>query len=156
MSSQNARVALGIEYKIYTHQFKKTNMKSVVLKFSTLSAVLFFLFFFATSCSKKDNTSGGYPKNVTILYKLTPSAGYITGDIGYLNETGSTTFLTSQPLSFTKQITKTVNKNDAASLHVSATGSGNIKMEIFVDGTLVKTETPSGNVISNTIVHLFQ
>ncbi|MCC6289395.1 MAG: hypothetical protein IT249_16065 [Chitinophagaceae bacterium] len=55
------------------------------------------------------------------MYKLIPSAGYTTGDIGYLNETGSTTFLTSQPLSFTKQITRTVNKNDAASLHVSAT-----------------------------------
>lgn len=133
-------------------------MKSLPVKFSKLFPALFFVVLFSTSCSKNGNSSSVYPKNVTILYKLTPSGGYSTGDIGFTNETNSVTFLTTQPLTFTKQITRTVNKNDNASLTVSSTaaGGGNIKMEIFVDGNLVKTETPSGNVISNTIVHLFQ
>jgi hypothetical protein len=133
-------------------------MKVVTFKFSAVLSVVFLMvLFIAPACSKLGSgNSGGYPKNVTILYKLTPSGGYTTGDIGYLNETGSVTYLTNQSLSFTKQITRTVNKNDGASLNVSSIGNGSIKMEIFVDGNLVKTETPSGNVVNTTIVHLFQ
>ena len=132
-------------------------MKFGTLKSTVLFSALILAVFFTASCSKSGgNSSVAYPKNVTILYKLTPSGGYTTGDVGYLNETGSVTYLTNQSLPFTKQITRTVNKNDAASLNVSSIGNGSIKLEIFVDGNLVKTETPSGNVVNTTIVHLFQ
>ena len=132
-------------------------MKPFAVKFSKLASLLVLIVFFATGCSKDDNSSGGYPKNVTIEYKLTPSAGITVADVGYTNETNAVSTLFGQALPFTKQITRTVNKLDNAGLTVTAIGSGNIKMEIFVDGNLVKTETPSStSVVQGTIAYVFQ
>lgn len=116
-----------------------------------------------SSCGKKNDPSpSGYPKTVEIEYRLTKVSGDNIGlvDISYNNETGADTRLEDQTLPFTKKITKKVSYGEGFLLGITGDVRVNasIKLEIYVDGKLVKTETPVfGNAYINaSIVYQFQ
>jgi hypothetical protein len=119
-------------------------MKAFLINPARLLLLLLSLTLF--SCSKDSNP--GYPKTVNIEYKVTALSG-ITGPLSLLsftNETGGNTDLSNQSLPFTKTISKSVAVGDVVvlSLRYNNTTSStpvSIKMEIIVDGKVVKTET---------------
>lgn len=115
-----------------------------------LIALLLSVAIFA-SCSKdkKDDDGGGYPKNVTIEYKVTSSSGLNAADLIYLNETGGNSIVDGAALPFSKKFTKQVKNYEMALINVTATSGGTIKVEILVNDKVVKSETLTGN----TIVH---
>ncbi|WP_180904191.1 hypothetical protein, partial [Flavobacterium chungangense] len=110
---------------------------------------------FISSCSKEDSSpiASGYPKNVTIVYKVI-STSVASASITYKNETAGMTTLADVTLPFTKSFVRTVNKNDDASLGFSLNQAGPIKLEILVDGSSVKTQ--DFNTGTGAMVYLFQ
>lgn len=110
---------------------------------------------FISSCSKEDSSpiASGYPKNVTIVYKVI-SASVTSASITYKNETAGMTTLTDVTLPFTKSVVRTVNKNDDASLGFSLNQAGLITLEILVDGSSVKTQ--DFNAGTGAMAYLFQ
>lgn len=129
--------------------FKKNTTRFIFL------VTLFVMLLSSYGCKKDDNKNPGYPKTVTIEYKIT-ATGINKCDIIYTNETGGNTSLTDQALPFSKKFVRTVKQFDALSLGITALGNGSIKAEMFVDNNLVKTETFSGNsVIVGTPAYIF-
>lgn len=132
-------------------QLKKNLLTKITLIFLVAGLI--------SSCSKdKDNTPGtGYPKNVTIEYKVTSlTSGLNTLNITYTNETGATTDLKNQPLPFTKTVKRSVNYAANALLSIDAAVPGSAKLEIYVDGKLAITESPSSQqYLGGSIVHIF-
>lgn len=110
-----------------------------------------------SACSKKpdgvNDPRKNYPKNVTIEYRVSKVSGDNIGvmDIRFTNETDADSQLTGQSLPFSKTITKTVNYASDVSLSILENYriTGSIKLEILVNGKVVKTETP---VFSNTYI----
>jgi hypothetical protein len=127
------------------------------------TAVLFCVFI--SSCSKNDTgNSGGYPKTVSIEYKLTATGGAmaVITSMSYTNETSGTTNLDSMPMPFSRTIRATVKQGDPITLyarHIAREPNTfyGIKMDILVDGTLVatKTEQATGTVIGG-VTHVFR
>lgn len=121
-------------------------MKRVTNLFAlSLIAVLTVLFI---SCGKDknkfDDPRTGYPKTVTIQYKVTPVSGTTAGRVVYTNETGASTELPDNTaIPFTKTITKKVAFAEILSLTFSSQAPGSAKLEILVDNKVVSTETPS-------------
>lgn len=106
-----------------------------------LSATLLF------SCKKDkdDAPSSGFPKEVTIEYKITATAGGITAaDVTYTNETGGLSTVDNAALPFSKKIKRTVNKYDVIGLTTTSSVGGGLKAEILVDTKVVKSETFTG------------
>lgn len=100
------------------------------------------------SCKKSnDATPGaGYPKEVTIEYKLTTVKGSLSTAemVGYTNESDGRTTLTNVSLPFSKTIKRTVKFGDMQTLSVFHTNTGgacSVKMEILVNGKVAKTQT---------------
>lgn len=135
-------------------------MKAILINPVRLLVLLLSVILF--SCSKDSNP--GYPKTVNIEYKVTALSG-ITGPLSLLsftNETGGNTDLSNQSLPFTKTISKRVAVGDAVVLSLRYNNTTNstsvsIKMEIIVDGKVVKTETSNSTtpVIIAAIAYAF-
>lgn len=125
------------------------NLKTILVALVALPCVI-------SSCKK--NNSDDYPKSVNIQYKVSSPTGITqASSIIYMNETGALTNLSNQALPYTKSLTRSVNKGDALSLRADAVGNGNLKLEILVDGQVVKTASPTGtSTVTGTIVHQFQ
>ena len=121
-----------------------------------LLASLFLISLYSTSCKKKSDD--GYPKTVSIQYKITPSAGISqTTSVVYMNESGALTTLTNHALPFSKTISRTVSKGDALTLRGDATGNGSLQLEILVNNTVVKSATPTGtSTITGQITYQFK
>ncbi|SDM39173.1 hypothetical protein [Siphonobacter aquaeclarae] len=112
-----------------------------------LRFLLFFVVLLMGSCKKgADTPDGGYPKEVTIEYKLTTVKGSLSTAemVGYTNESDGRTTLTNVSLPFSKTIKRTVKFGDMPTLSVFHTNTGgacSIKMEILVNGKVAKTQT---------------
>ena len=129
----------------------------------------------AISCNKDDDKGSGtnptptpnpsaYPKNVSIEYRASVASGSVAKatSITFTNETGGESTVNDVPMPFSKKIDRNVKYLDKAAIAImqnnSATpGAFSIKLEILVDGQVVKTETHSDNSHLNAaIVHFFQ
>lgn len=116
------------------------------------------------SCKKSnDATPGaGYPKEVTIEYKLTTVKGSVSAVemVGYTNETDGRTTLTNVSLPFSKTIKRTVNFGDMTTLsvfHNNTGGAYSVKMDILVNGKLAKTQTEETvDHLNGAIVYPFE
>jgi hypothetical protein len=106
-----------------------------------------------SACSKKNDSPAAYPKTVTVTYRVT-SATVATASISYRSETMAMTTLTNVALPFSKAITKTVNVNDDVNIGFTLNVPGPIKLEILVDGSVVKTQDFTGG--AGALVYLFQ
>lgn len=124
-------------------KFKKLLMLSFCLV--VLTAVF--------SCSKDDDNNG--PRNVE--FKVTASSNASISTVVHSNVQGEATTLTS--LSGNTWSTKlTVNADvQAISLGANATAtdaSGTLKVQILIDGVVVKENTSSGQYLSATTVYM--
>ena len=125
-----------------------------------LAAILLFGFTIISCGRDSDNEetpTSGYPKNVTIEYKLT-GTGITNGSVlfAYTNESGGTSSLTDQNVPISKTVSRTVNQYDGIGLGFSAAGNGTVKAEILVNGTVMKTQNfTSSSVFSGNLVYIF-
>lgn len=139
-------------------------MRLLQLKTNILTkiALIFLAVGLITSCSKDkdkfDDPRAGYPKEVTIEYKVTQTAGNVgITDIMYTNDAGASTNLDNQTLPFTKKFTKKVDYGETFTVSAYTNGPGTIRMEILVDGKVVETASPASNTYINfNISHYFQ
>ncbi len=132
--------------------------KRIRYLFFTLSAVILCLSL--NSCKKDDDSpagAGGYPKVVSIEYKAIASAGVNSGTVLYINETAAYTTLIDRSFPFTTKFNRTINKKgDLAQLGFTASGSGSVTLQIFVNDVLVKTATPTGSgALTGSVEYLF-
>lgn len=125
-------------------------MRLLQLKKNLFTKITFMFLVAAltSSCSKDknnvDDPRAGYPKTVTIEYKVTAlSAGLTKLDIRYTNETGADTDLTDQALPFTKTVRKSVAYAESAVVSINSMLPGSAKLEIYVDGKPVASSSPS-------------
>ena len=126
-------------------------------KLSILFALTAFAFF-ATSCRNDDDSNDGptnaYPKQVKITYVVTSPQPTTLQLISYKNETNGMTNVSNPALPYTKSITRTVNRNDDASLGFGGAPDSNVKLEILVNDQLAKTQTFT-NTGTGALVYLF-
>jgi hypothetical protein len=125
--------------------------------------VLLSLFLFGlAACSKNDGEGSSGERRIE--YKLTALAGVSRplNFVSFTNETGGRTDLTNISLPFTQAFTRTVETGDDATLSFSYNnGNGgtmvSIRLEILVNGTVVKSETINSNTASviGAIAHVF-
>lgn len=109
------------------------------------------------SCGKDGDspTPSGYPKNVTIEYKVT-SPDIQKLDVRYINETGGATDIDDVSLPYSKSIQKSVSQFDGITLTAHASGPGTVKTDILVNGQVVKTETfSSTSFAGGTVAYVF-
>ena len=128
-----------------------------------LRFLLFFVVLLMGSCKKgTDTPGGGYPKEVTIEYKLTTVKGSLSTAemVGYTNESDGRTTLTNVSLPFSKTIKRTVKFGDMPTLSVFHTNTGgacSVKMEILVNGKVAKTQTEeTTDHLNGAIVYPFE
>lgn len=122
-------------------------------KFFQLVMLLISVSFILFSCNNDENETN-YPKEVQIIYKVTSTNTTTAQAISYKNETGGMTTLTNVALPFFKTITRTVNKNDDASIGYSTTNElSNVTLEIQVDNSIKNTKNFIS--VSGGIVYLF-
>lgn len=134
-------------------------MRLLQLKNSLFTKIT-FMFLVAgliSSCSKDKNNVDdprvGYPKTVTIEYKVTAlSAGLNKLNIRYVNESGADTDLSNQSLPFTKTVKKSVTYGESAVLSINSDAPGSAKLEIYVDGKPVSSASPSSQQYLSGIV----
>lgn len=131
-------------------------MRLLQLKNNLLTkiACMFIAVGLTSACSKDkdkfDDPRAGYPKTVTIDYKVTQTTGNVDlTDITYTNETRAFMSLDNQSLPFSKKITKKVEFGEGATISTYTAGPGTIKLEILVDGKVVETASPVSNTYIN-------
>ncbi|QHT66194.1 hypothetical protein GXP67_05690 [Rhodocytophaga rosea] len=135
-------------------------MKEKINMITRLS-VLVLATLFLNECNKSDDPKPAYPKNVSVAYKVSGTGVSKVTSLSYTNATGGSTSLTDTTIPFSVSFNGTVNVGDDLGLSVlhnnSATGNPfNIKLEIYVDNKLVKTETYEGtSSVIGAIVHFF-
>lgn len=130
-------------------------MKTPVMKHPLrLFTFLMAIVLLGTAC-KKDKKSG-FPRTVTIEYKVSSNSGLNTADITYTNETGGLTDADNASLPFSRTITKTLNNAQAIGLNGGKSVPGHLKLEIVVDGkTVVSQDFTQSPVISAIVQHTF-
>lgn len=118
-----------------------------------LSATLLF------SCKKDkdDNPSSGFPKEVTIEYRVTATAGNLTkSNAAYTNETGGLSDIDDAALPFSKKFKRKVNQYEVIAITVTTEAPGGLKAEILVNDKVVKTETYTGtSVVYGSLAYQF-
>ncbi len=124
-------------------------------KFKKLLALSFCLVVLTAlfSCSKDDDNNG--PRNVE--FKVTASSNASISTVVHTSAQGDATTLTS--LSGNTWSTKlTVNADvQAISLGANATATdatGTLKVQVLIDGVVVKENTSSGQYLSATTVYM--
>ncbi|MFT3980789.1 MAG: hypothetical protein QM687_09995 [Ferruginibacter sp.] len=119
------------------------------------AAVLCMALLLSQGCKKNnddDSASSAYPKTVNIQYKVSSPAGFTQAmQIQYTNETGGINSATNITLPYSTSFNKTVNRYDVQVLMFAATGVGELKGEILVDGAVVASKTFTGSSASSTI-----
>lgn len=109
------------------------------------------------SCSKSKDTPAGYPKEVSIEYRITSSTpGFNTGEVTYINADGGNTTIDDAPIPFSKKLKRNVNKLDHANVNLNA-GAGTARLEILVNDKVVESKTfTSTSYVLGSIVYLFE
>ncbi|GAB2810828.1 hypothetical protein [Ferruginibacter profundus] len=95
----------------------------------------------ASSCKKSGSgNDNAYPKQVSITYRVSSTTTNSLVSITYDNETGGQTTVNNPTLTFTKTITKTVNKYNIVTLGYFVNPAQTVKLEILVNNELVKSQ----------------
>lgn len=130
-------------------------MKTPVMKHPLqLFAILMAVVLLGTAC-KKDKKSG-FPRTVSIEYKVSSNSGLSTADITFTNESGGLTDVDNASLPFSRTISKTLNNAQAIGLNGSKLVAGHLKLEIIVDGkSVVAQDFTQSPVISAIVQHTF-
>ena len=96
----------------------------------------------AASCKKSgSDPQDGYPKQVSITYRVSSTAAGNLVSITYDNETGGQSTVDNPSLPFTKTITKTVDKYNIVTLGYFVNPAQNVKLEILVNDKVVKSQS---------------
>lgn len=122
---------------------------SVLRKQRWSLAVLFLLAAgLFVSCSKDNDDpapSGGYPKEVTVTYKVTKVSGSMTQcRIDWFNESGGLTVEQNAAFPVTRTFKRTVNQYEYVGITAVTGGPGSIKIEVLVDNVVVDSKTNTG------------
>ncbi|MGN6418205.1 MAG: hypothetical protein ACTHMC_11975 [Pseudobacter sp.] len=130
-------------------------MKTPVMKHPLrLFTILMAVVLLGTAC-KKDKKSG-FPRTVSIEYKVSSNSGLSTADITFTNESGGLTDVDNASLPFSRTISKTLNEAQAIGLNGSKLVAGHLKLEIIVDGkSVVAQDFTQSPVISAIVQHTF-
>ncbi|HEY9177375.1 MAG TPA: hypothetical protein VIN07_06770 [Flavipsychrobacter sp.] len=110
-------------------------------------ALLLFTAFF-TGCGKANDNSTSpntYPKQVSVTYRVSSQSETTLNSTHYTNETGGLNQVQNFELPFSKSVSMSVNSGDDLYLSYSDPDGPNVKLEILVDNTVVKTQTFTGN-----------
>ena len=125
-------------------------------KFKKLLALSFCLVVLTAlfSCSKDDDNKG--PRNVE--FKVTASSNANISTVVYSNVQGEANTLTS--LSGSTWSTKVTVNADVQSISIGANATaadanGTLKVQILVNGEVVKESNSQGQILSATATHLF-
>ncbi|MDF2193245.1 hypothetical protein [Paraflavitalea sp. CAU 1676] len=119
----------------------------ILFKHPLRIVALLFSLALVTSCKKdKDNddpgSTGGYPKEVNIEYKATTTtSGLTTVGVHYHNETGGLTDNDAAAIPFSVKLKKKVNRYEVIVFSAAALKAGNLKLDILINGTVVKSES---------------
>lgn len=122
--------------------------------FTLLMAVVLL----GTSCKKDkdDNKDSGFPRTVTIEYKVSSGSSLNAADITYTNETGGITRVENAALPFYKKFDKNLTEPQAIGMSATSGVAGNLKLEIIVNGKSVTAqEFTQSPVISAIVQHTF-
>jgi hypothetical protein len=141
-------------------------MKDISYKIA-LSTITVLAILFLNACNKSNdpNPTGSiptYPKNVLVEYRVSGTGVSKITSLSYTNATGGTTNLTDISIPFSVSFNRTVNTADNLGLSFihnnSAVGNQfDVKLEIYVDNKLVKTETYEGtSSVIGAIVYFIQ
>jgi len=105
--------------------------------------VAIFASFTIISCNRDndDSGSGSYPKQVSVVYKVTSTTTSAATLVQYKNETGANVDVPNATLPYTKTFNRTVNKNDVLALSYGTNTNQTVKLEILVNNVSVKTQT---------------
>jgi hypothetical protein len=117
------------------------------------------------SCKKNasSGSSNSYPKTVSIEYRISSVTGGISkiSSGSYTNATGGNASLNDEPIPFSRKFSRIVNRGDDIGLSALHNISANsttfsLKLDILVDGRIIKTETFIGAASTiGAIVYLF-
>lgn len=125
-------------------------------------AILLSFAMLATSCKKDNNNdnpgSGGYPKEVTIEYRVTTTTSNLkNASVTVTNETGGTATEDAATLPFSKKFKRTVKQYDVLTISGTSTVAGNLKLEILVNDKVVTSETYSStSIVLGSTGYIFQ
>lgn len=122
----------------------------------TFNLVIVLLFMSVITSCKKDISDAGtnYPKQVNIVYKVSSTTASAATIVQYRNETGGIVDVTNANLPYTKNITRTINKNDVLSLGYGTNTSQTVTLEILVNNVSVKSQ--SFTQTAGAITYLFE
>jgi len=123
-------------------------MKTVSIAFSLLFISIF------TSCKKDTDNGSNYPKQVNIVYKVSSTTSSSAAVVQYRNETGAIIDETNAGLPYTKNITRSINRNDVLSLGYGTNTNQTVKLEILVNNVSVKSQTFTAT--AGAITYLFE
>lgn len=135
----------------------KTMYKKIVLR-SMMLLLAVGLVFGISSCSRDDEGGGGSGGTHKVVFKAVGSEGVVIKTAGY---TVGTEIHTKSDLSVntwsSEEITITGNTPLSAIANAIGTGaSSTLKVQIFVDGKLVKESTSTGTYLSATAAHNYE
>lgn len=107
----------------------------------------------ATSCSKsKDNNDSGFPRTVSVEYKVTSNSGLNKADIMYTNETLGETDINNAALPFNKKVDVKLTEPVGIGLTGASFTGGNLRLEIIVNGKSVAAQEFNSNSTTSGIV----
>lgn len=110
-----------------------------------------------TSCKKDkdENPQSGFPRTVTVEYKVS-SSNLNKAEVEYTNETGGLTEVENASLPFYKKVDIKLTEPTGIGIRsVSFTG-GNLKLEIIVNGKSVQAqEFNASGTTSGIVTHSF-
>lgn len=100
-----------------------------------------FIILLVSSCKKPDsNTSSGYPKNVSITYRVSSLTTNSLISITFSNESGGLSTTNNPTLPYTKSISRTVTKNNIITLGYFVNPAQSVRLEILVNNEVVKSQ----------------
>jgi preprotein translocase subunit SecG len=143
----------GTEFGTIFYQSTKNNYMKKVTKLLTFSMCLLFLT--ALFSCKKDSNKNGGPYSVE--YKVTTSSNATISSVVHTNAQGDATSLTS--VAGNSWSTKVTVQAGVSAISLGANGgatdaSGTIKVQILIDGKVVKENTGSGTALTATTVYM--
>lgn len=134
----------------------KTMYKKIVLR-SMMLLIALGLVFGISSCSRDDD-GGGSGGTHKVVFKAVGSEGVVIKTVGY---TVGTEIHTKSDLSVNTWSSEeiTITGNTPLSAIANAVGPGansTLKVQIFVDGKLVKESTSTGTYLSTTAAYNYE
>ncbi len=112
------------------------------MKLFKTSLSIALIMFLAASCKKSDSGTGNssYPKQVNITYRVSSATTNSLASITYDNESGGQVTVNNPTLTFTKTITKTVNKYNIITLGYFVNPAQTVKLEVLINNDVVKSQ----------------